>query len=164
MSLIRKMFLLSFIFLFYQIVFAQNKLPVLKSDSTTINIKIDGENVGFWHVDADTKPGTDFDVFTLERSFKKQKVSYTSNNDSISFNVKPGEKYDFIILLNNKSFPTEITTANEPVFLHTNIIIVVCSILIMIALIVYAKRKTLNTKPLVYCGIISPLLFWIATI
>ena len=162
--MIKKVFLFGFIFLVYQIVFAQKKLPILKSDSTTINIKIDGESVGFWQVDADTKPGTDFDVFTLERSFKEQKVTYTSNNDSISFNVKPDEKYYFIILLNNKSFPTEIATADEPVFLHTNIIISVCSILLIIALIIYAKRKTLNTKTLLYLGIISPLLFWIVTI
>jgi len=163
-SVTRKIFFFSFIFLAYQIVSAQKNLPVLKTDSTTINIKIDGVSVGFWQVDADTKPGTDFDVFTIERSFREQKVSYTSNKDSISFNVKPGGKYDFIISFNNKSFPTEIATANEPFFLHKNTIIVVSLILILIAWLLYAGRNFFKTKALLYFGIISPLLFWIITI
>jgi hypothetical protein len=161
---IKKILSLSFLFLFYHVGFSQQKLPVLKSDSTTINIKIDNASVGFWQVDTDTKPGTDFDVFRMDRSFSSKKITYVSNNDSISFNVKPGDKYDFFILLNNKSFPTEVTMADEPVFLHTNIIITILSSLIIIALIIFSKRRSLNTKSLLYFGIISPLLFWIVTI
>jgi hypothetical membrane protein len=161
---IKKILSLSFLFIFYHIGFSQQKLPVLKSDSTTINIKIDDESVGYWQVDSDTKPGTDFDVFRMDRSFKVKKVTYVSNNDSISFNIKPDEKYEFFILLNNKSFPTEVTMADEPVFLHTNIIISVLSLLILIALIIFSKRKSLNTKSFLCFGIISPLLFWIVTI
>jgi hypothetical membrane protein len=161
---IKKILSLSFLFLFCHVGFSQQKLLVLKSDSTTINIKIDEESVGYWQVDTDTKPGTDFDVFRMDRSFKAKKVTYVSNNDSISFNVKPGDKYDFFILLNNRSFPTEVTMADEPVFLHTNIIIIVLSSLIIIALIIFSKRKSLNTKSFLYFGIISPLLFWIVTV
>lgn len=162
--MIKKILSLSFLFLFCHVGFSQQKLLVLKSDSTTINIKIDEESVGYWQVDTDTKPGTDFDVFRMDRSFKAKKVTYVSNNDSISFNVKPGDKYDFFILLNNRSFPTEVTMADEPVFLHTNIIIIVLSSLIIIALIIFSKRKSLNTKSFLYFGIISPLLFWIVTV
>ncbi len=162
--MIKKILLVLVAFIISQIVLAQQKLPILKSDSTTITIKVDGQNVGYWYVEPDTKPGTDFDIFTLERSFKEQKVSYISNNDSISFHVKPGDKYDFIISLNGKSFPTEIATANEPVFQHTNIIVIVVSTLIIITLIAFAKRKSLQTKPLLYFGIIAPLFFWVITI
>jgi uncharacterized protein DUF998 len=160
----KKIFFVLLLFASCQVIFAQQKLPVLKSDSTIINIRINGESVGYWHVEADTKPGADADIFTIERSFKPQKVAYVSNNDSISFNVKPGDKYDFIILLNTKSFLTEVATANEPVFLHKNIILIVVSLLLLIALITFAKRKSLKIKSLLYFGIISPLLFWIATI
>ncbi|HSZ84890.1 MAG TPA: DUF998 domain-containing protein [Puia sp.] len=162
--MIKKILSLSFLFLSYCIGFPQQKLPVLRSDSTTINIKIDNESVGFWQVDTDTKPGTDFDIFRMDRSFSTKKVAYISDKDSVSFNVKPGDKYDFFILLNNKSFPTEVTMADEPVFLHTNIIIIVLSSLIIIALVIFSKRRSLNTRSLLYLGIISPLLFWIVTI
>jgi hypothetical membrane protein len=161
---IKKILSLSSVFLFYQLCFSQQKLPVLRSDSTTINIKINNESVGYWQVATDTKPGTDFDVFRMDRSFSAKKVTYVSNRDSISFNVKPGDKYDFFILLDNRSFPTEVTMAEEPLFLHTNIIILVLSSLIIIALIVFSKRRSLNIKSLLYFGIISPLLFWIVTI
>jgi len=161
---IKKTFLLIIFIAFNQIIFAQQKLPVLKSDSLIVNIKINDQSVGAWQINADTKPGKDAEVFTIERSFDAQKVSYISNNDSISFNVNPDEKYDFIILVNNKSFLTEVATAPEPVFQHKNIIIIVGSLLIIIALITFIKIKSLQTKLLLYFGIISPLLFWVITI
>jgi hypothetical membrane protein len=161
---IKKVLLLIFLFLSCVFGFSQQKLPVLRSDSTSVNIRINDESVGYWQVDTDTKPGTDFDVFRMDRSFSAKKVTYVSNKDSISFNVKPGDKYDFFILFNNRSFPTEVTMADEPVFLHTNVIIIVLSSLIIIALIIFSKRRSLNTKSLLYFGIISPLLFWVVTI
>ena len=160
----KKIVSLIIVFAIHQQIFSQKKLPILKSDSLLINIKIDDKNVGFWQVNTDTKPGASADIFTLERSFNAQKVSYVSNNDSISFNVKPGDKYDFIILINDKSFLTEVATAAEPVVLHKRNFIFVACLLIVIALITFIKRKSLHTKTLLYLGIISPVFFWLATI
>ena len=152
-------------FIAHQISFAQQNLPVLKSDSTTIYIKIDGNVVGIWKVGPDTKPGTEPDVFKLERSFKEKNVIYSSNRDSISFNVKPGDKYYFTILINDKkAFPMGVATFDEPVFLHRDMIIAFFAVMIIIAMIAYIKRKSLHTKTLLYTGIIAPLLFWLATI
>ncbi len=120
--------------------------------------------VGIWHVDADTKPGTEPDVFRIERSFYKKKVTYSGNRDSISFNVNPGDSFYFTILINSKAFPMGIATFDKPVFLHKNILIVVIILFAIISMIVFAKRKSLRTKPLLYAGIISPLFFWSATI
>lgn len=162
--MLKKIFLLSVSFIVCRIGFAQKSLPVLKSDSTSITIKIDGNLVGIWNIDEDTKPGTDPDVFRIERSFHQKKVTYSSNRDSISFDVKPGDIYYFAILINNRAFPMGIATFDEPVFLHRNILIVVLTLSVIISMIVFTKRKSLKTKPLLYTGIVAPLLFWFATI
>jgi hypothetical protein len=162
--LLYKIFLPSLFCIICQIVFAQKNLPVLKSDSTTITIKIDGNLVGIWNIDADTKPGTEPDVFRIERSFQLKKVTYSANRDSISFNVNPGDAFYFTILINNKAFPMGIATFDAPVFLHRNILIVVFFLILIASIIVFTKRKALQTKPLLYTGIIAPLFFWFATI
>ena len=162
--LLKKAFLLLFFIIIGQIGFAQKKLPILKSDSTSITIKIDGNLVGIWNVDADTKPGTEPDVFRIERSFHQKKVTYSANRDSISFNVNPGDTFYFTILINNRAFPMGIATFGEPVFLQRNPLIIVFSLLLITSIIVLVKRKTLQTKPLLYTGIIAPLFFWFVTI
>ena len=57
-----------------------------------------------------------------------------------------------------------MATAAEPVIQHKNIILIVAGLIIIISLITFVKRKSLQTKSLLYFGIISPLLFWIVTI
>jgi len=120
--------------------------------------------VGIWNIDADTKPGTEPDVFRIERSSHQRKVTYSGNRDSISFTVNPGDTFYFSILINNKVFPMGIATFGEPVFLQRNTLIVVFSLILITSIIVFAKRKSLQTKPLLYTGIIAPLFFWFATI
>jgi hypothetical membrane protein len=162
--MIRRILLLAFCFAVYQVSFSQKSLPVLRSDSSTINIRIDGDVVGWWYVEPDTKAGATPEVFLIDRSFHEKKVSYISNRDSIGFMIKPGDKADFIISLNGRNFPTEITMADEPVFLHGSDLIVIISILVLISLITYSKRDLLRIKPLLYLGIAAPLLFWTVTI
>jgi Protein of unknown function (DUF998) len=145
--------------------FSQQKLPVLLSDSTSVNIKIDGNIAAVWNIDADTKPWTEPDVFTIDRSYKEQQVTYLSNRDSLTFTVKPGEKYDFTILIKGRgSFPMGLTTFGEPVFHRTNIKIVIFLGLVLIAWLSRAKRKSFETISMLYLGIITPLLFWLMTI
>ncbi len=144
---------------------SQQKLPVLLSDSGLVNIKINGNIVAVWNIDPDTKPRTEPDVFSIERSFSDRKVTYLSNRDSLSFNVKPGEKYDFTILIKNRgAFPMRLTTYGEPVFLHGKMLIAIFLVLITISWIAWTNRKSFRPIPLLYLGIITPLLFWLATI
>ena len=79
-------------------VFSQGRLQVIKADSITVAIR-DGNNYSktAWYISPEIKP----DVY---KTFNKNthKITFYTNLDSISFIVKPNEKYNFIILLNNK--------------------------------------------------------------
>jgi len=94
-----KLFKLLAIFLTIgQSVFAQGKLQVIKADSITVAIR-DGNNFNktAWYISPKIKP----DVYKTSNK-NPHKITFYTNLDSISFNFKPNEKYDFIILLNNK--------------------------------------------------------------
>ena len=163
--MLKNIFLITLFFIAYQTGFSQQKPPILQSDSNSVIIRIDGNTVAIWNIDPDTKPWTEPDVFTIERSFKEQKVTYVSNRDSLSFIAKPGGKYDFTIIIKNRgAFPMRLTTFGEPVFLHRSIIISIFLVLVIITWLTYSKRKTFRTIPLLFMGIITPLLFWLATI
>ena len=89
---------LSFILLLVgQILFAQQKLPVIKATSKQVDV-MDGEILTkqAWTISPEIKP----DIYVT--SNKNKKVTFYTNIDSISFLVKPDIKYNFIILLNNK--------------------------------------------------------------
>lgn len=118
-----------------------------------------------WNIDPDTKPWTEPDVFNIERSFSEKKVVYLSDRDSLSFNVKPGDQYDFTIIIKNRgAFPMRLATFGQPVFLHRNILLSIFLALVIIGWIAWTKRKTFSTLSLLYLGIITPLLFWVATV
>jgi len=149
----------------YQAGSAQGSQPVLASDSTFVGIQIDGNRVATWNIDPGTKPWTEPDVFRIERSSKTRKVTYLSNRDSLTFIVKPGDKYDFIILIGKKdAFPMEVATFDEPVFQRRAILIALFWGVIILSLVTYWKRKSLKTIPMLWLGIITPLLFWVVTI
>ena len=118
-----------------------------------------------WNINPDTKPWTEPDVFAIERSFGARKVIYLSNRDSISFTVKPGEKYDLTIVIKNRgAFPMRLTTFGEPVFLHKRVLVSIFLGIVIITLFTWSKRKSFRLIPLLYLGIITPLLFWAATV
>jgi Protein of unknown function (DUF998) len=145
--------------------FSQQKQPTLLSDSTSVNIKIDGNTAAVWNIDPDTKPWTEPDVFTIDRSFNEQHVTYLSNRDSLTFTVKPGDNYRFTIAIKNRgNFLMGLKTFDEPLIQHRNMEIFVFFLLIIIAWLSWSKRKTFGTKSLLYLGIITPLLFWLMTI
>lgn len=100
-----KIFILIVMALFIRCsLFAQNEqLPVIKSNSVKIDIKFDDVlREQYWTI----MPELELDV--LKTSAKK--VTFYTDIDSISFAVNPQEKYDFIILLNEKdSARTQIT-------------------------------------------------------
>lgn len=76
---------------------AQNRLPVIKAKSDTVDIR-DGKELKkkAWTITPTAKP----DVYTTQN--KNKKVTFYTDADSITFLVKPGLSYDFIILVNGK--------------------------------------------------------------
>lgn len=87
---------------------AQNEVPILKANSPNISI-IDGTNAsrGDWHLD----PSIELDVYNAIRSEKKKTITFKSDIDSRSFEVEPGNVYDFVIMLNGSdACKTRIST------------------------------------------------------
>ncbi|MBS1794193.1 MAG: DUF4932 domain-containing protein [Acidobacteria bacterium] len=82
------------------------KLPVVKAGSDIVSIQ-DGDNLkkNAWRLAPEAKP----DVYEAELvNGRKQKVTFITDVDSISFDVEEGKKYDFIIQKGDTLCYTEI--------------------------------------------------------
>lgn len=92
--------------------FSQSRLPVIKASSMQVAINDGGDlNKNAWRLSPQTRP----DVFTAERTRETKWVSFITDQDSIRIKVKPGTRYDFIILLNGKdSCYTRVLSAIPP--------------------------------------------------
>jgi hypothetical protein len=98
--------------LFVQALYGQSKLPIIKATSKTVGIKDDGilDKEG-WSLSPTARP----DVYRAERTHQTKWVVFYTDIDSIKVKVKPGSKFDFIILLNGKdSCFTQIVSAFPP--------------------------------------------------
>jgi hypothetical protein len=92
-----KIFTLLLAILLGQTVVAQKKLPIIKANSTSVDIKDDNELAkNAWRIVPEEK----LDVYTTSA----EKVTFYTDIDSISFKIDPKKEteYDFIILLNGK--------------------------------------------------------------
>jgi hypothetical protein len=79
--------------------FAQENLPIIKSNSATVSIQDGKEKSNSWNLVPDLKP----DVYEAKLiDGKPHKVTFITDIDSISFTVEEGKKYDFIIQYNNQ--------------------------------------------------------------
>ncbi|MBD2757401.1 aspartyl protease family protein [Spirosoma validum] len=81
--------------------FAQKATPIIKAHSTkaVIYVKYDQSNSVYqWHINPNVKR----DVFTVGKLTKTTTVTFKTDSDSLIFTIKPGQKKDFIILLNDK--------------------------------------------------------------
>jgi transglutaminase-like putative cysteine protease len=80
-----------------QLIFAQGNLPVIKAGSKLVDVK-DGDVLkkGSWTITPEANP----DVYTT--ATKGKKVTFYTDQDSISVAITPATKFDFIILLNGK--------------------------------------------------------------
>ncbi len=78
---------------------AQQTLPILRSNSNTLSIR-DGKiyRQHTWKLDPKAKP----DIYYTGLPQKETKITFISDVDSISFDVKYGKTYDFIVLLKHK--------------------------------------------------------------
>ena len=91
---------------------AQTKLTVIKATSKTVSIK-DGDQFSknSWSLSPTARP----DIYTAERTRKTKWVIFYTDIDSIKVKVKPGTRYNFVILFNDKdSCYTQIASAVPP--------------------------------------------------
>ena len=94
------------------ILIAQKKLPILKSNGKTIKIREGKYEIHEQHPVAIAKP----DIYVPKPFLKTQKITYISDIDSITFDVKINKKYDFLIIQNNKdTIKTQINTYSNQV-------------------------------------------------
>jgi len=107
-----KCILFCFPFLFVQMAFGQTNLPVIKATSKKVSIN-DG---GYFDKDAwNLSPGARPDVYTADRTRETKWVTFYTDIDSIRVKVKPGTRFNFVILLNGKdSCFTQIASAIPP--------------------------------------------------
>ena len=97
---------------FIQPLSAQQKLPIIKATSRTVDIQ-DGDAYrrGIWNLSPENKP----DIYFALEPVREKKITFYTDLDSISFDIIPGNNYDFIILLNgNDTCYTQIS-AIKPV-------------------------------------------------
>lgn len=86
--------------------FAQKKLPVVKASAGQAKIYEQDNAVSNWYINPKIKP----DVFTTGKFTKSESVKFKTDIDSIVFSISPGQKKEFIVLLNGKdSCLTQIT-------------------------------------------------------
>jgi len=103
--------LLSAIFL-ASVSFAQTKPLVIKATSKKVSIK-DGDifSKNSWSLSPTARP----DIYTAERTRKTKWVTFYTDIDSIKVKVKPGTRYNFVILFDGKdSCYTQIASAVPP--------------------------------------------------
>jgi hypothetical protein len=95
-----------------QATFAQSKLRVIKATSKQVAIKDGGYlDKNAWTISPGIKP----DIYTAERTRKTKWVTFYTDIDSIRVKVKPGTRFNFIVLLNGKdSCYTQIASAIPP--------------------------------------------------
>ena len=89
---------------------AAEQLPVLRASSPIVDI-LDGHNLrkGYWTVD----PAAKLDVYYAQRSTRPRRVTFRTDIDALSFDVQPGQSYDFLVSLDGKECPTRISTLRE---------------------------------------------------
>ena len=160
----QKAFYLFLLLFLSQKILAQQNLPAIRANSTSIDIRVGEEYYakGGWTLDPNKKP----DIFSIGSKwlYKTKKVTFTTDIDSISFNVQPNAKYSFIILLNEKTpCYIQIATLSNPIFMQAKIVIPLLLGFILIFIMLYLNKNKINIEKLLYFGYAAPLLFWCMT-
>jgi C-terminal processing protease CtpA/Prc len=114
----RKYIALFVLIMFSQTIFAQQKQHLIKATSRKVDVK-DGEiyQKKVWNLSPEANP----DIYYPLEPISEKKITFYTDIDSISFNIVPGNIYDFIILLNNKdTCYTQISTIKPVKEIETN--------------------------------------------
>src|SRR5688572_14288990 len=89
---------------FPALTFAQTtykNLPVIKAQNEKASYRIGDEKMNSnWNISPQLSP----DVLTVSCFSGKEKVTLKTDQDSISYTIKPGESKQFYVLLNDKDF------------------------------------------------------------
>lgn len=99
-------------FLLLRPAFSQSTSRIVKAGSKIVTIN-DGGRIAKngWTLTPEAKP----DIFTADRTRKTKWVTFYTDIDSIRVKVKPGTRYNFVILLNGRdSCYTQIASAIAP--------------------------------------------------
>lgn len=81
--------------------FSQKVIQIIKAHSNKANIYVkynQFNSVYRWHIN----PKLKLDVFTVGKLNKSTTVKFKTDIDSLTFKIKPGQKKDFVVLLNDK--------------------------------------------------------------
>ena len=145
-------------------VFAQEKLPVIKAKSLNVDIRVDDDYFikGGWTLDPTKKP----DIFSIGSKwmYQTKKVTFTTDIDSITVSIPPNSKYNFIILLSEKTpCYIQIATLANPIFMNRKIVMPLLLVLIIFCILLFLYRNRIDPRKLLYCGYAAPLLFWCMT-
>jgi aspartyl protease len=89
----------------------EDGLPVVRASSPRVDVQ-DGNRLlrGIWTV----APEVAVDVYYARRARDEHKVTFRTDIDAISFDVRPGQHYDFVVLLDGtRRSHTRISTLRE---------------------------------------------------
>jgi hypothetical membrane protein len=117
---------------------------------------------GGWTLDPAKKP----DIFSIGSKwlYENKKVTFITDIDSIAVSIRPGSKYNFIILLNGITpCYIQIATLSNPIFMNKKIVIPLLLGLAIVFILLYCYRRRINTRGFLYFGYAAPLLFWCMT-
>jgi len=163
---------LKFVFIIFFLIFNQplfsqqgSELKTIKASSEKVDIRVGDDYVakGGWHLDSTQKP----DIFSIgsKWNYETLKVSFITDLDSITIDAKPNNKYDFIVLLNEKTpCHIQVVTAPNPVFMDWRIISFLGAFCFIVCIMLFRLKSLKQIKILLLFGFISPLLFWCFTI
>lgn len=140
------------------------ELPSVRTNSSVIDLQIDDGPImkGAWHLN----PEIDLDcfVFGSDLPYGTKKITFKTDVDDISFDVVAGNEYDFVFMLDGDTpYPTRIWARPDPAVWNLNVLIPVCVLFVALGVFVIAKWNSLPQKWLLGCGLLGPLLFWVAT-
>ncbi|MGQ2983023.1 hypothetical protein [Flavobacterium sp.] len=93
----KQLFLIVLIALSFQ-ASAQKKLPIIKAASPKAGIYEKGKHAVEWTLTPEAKP----DVYVTNKLAAPAMIMLKTDSDSIAFRMKPGQRRDFIVLLNGK--------------------------------------------------------------
>ena len=147
-----------------QTIFGQDSLPSVKATSTMVDIRVGNDffSKGGWMLEPNKKP----DVFLIGSKwlYETKRVTFITDIDSISFDVQPGNQYNFIIILKEISpCYIQIKTLANPVFMKIEIVVPIIIGIIIILILLYVFRNKINVMKLLKVGYIATALFWMIT-
>jgi hypothetical protein len=139
--------------------FAQNNIPVVKSNKPTAILKINNDSA-LWYILPNQNP----DIFYLENSAKHKSAFFLTDIDSLEFTIEPGKNIDFVIQYNNQNCNARIVAFQNPILLNRYFGYAILWVVLGGFLLAIVKSQSISSKKLMLFGLQSPVIFWIVTI